>query len=90
MHREGALDADAEADLAHGERLPDARALAADDDALEQLHALAAALDHADVDLEGVAGGEVGDVVPETGAVDQIGAVHGALGSWGLPGDERG
>ena len=65
VDREGALDADAEADLADGEGLADAVALAADDDALEDLDALAGALDHPDVHLEGVAGREVGDVVAQ-------------------------
>ena len=37
VHREGALDADAEADLADGEGLADAAALAADDVAGEDL-----------------------------------------------------
>src|SRR3954469_23790446 len=39
VHREGALHADAEADLADGESLADAAALTADDDALEDLDA---------------------------------------------------
>ena len=51
-------------------------ALAPDHDALEHLDPLAVAFDHADVHLQGVAGGEVGDVVAQLGAVDEIGAVH--------------
>ena len=47
-----------EADLSHGERLVNARALAANDDALEDLDALAHALDDAHVDLQGVTGTE--------------------------------
>src|SRR5829696_1559856 len=90
VDREGPLDAHAEAHLADREGLAHAGALALDDDALEHLHPLAAGLHHPDVHLEGVAGGELGDVVAQAGAVDEIGAVHGALGSWGLPGDERG
>src|SRR3954447_14965533 len=58
MHRERALDADAVADLAHGERLAHAGALTPDDDALEHLHALLVAFDDADVDLQRVAWGE--------------------------------
>ena len=76
MHREGALHADAEAHLAHGEGLASAAALATDDGALEQLDPLAGALDHAHVDLQGVAGTEVGDVVAQLRAVDEISAVH--------------
>src|SRR5205085_7462176 len=85
VHGERALDTDAEADLADLEGLAQARALAADDDALEQLDPLPVALDHADVHLHGVAGGEVGDVVPQAGAVDEIGGVHGAKGPSGDP-----
>ena len=65
VHREGALDADAVADLADGEGLAEARALAADDGALEDLDALLGALDDPHVDLQRVAGSEVGDVVPQ-------------------------
>ena len=67
---------DAEADLADGEGLAGAAALAADHHALEDLDPLAGALDHADVHLQGVAGAEVGDVVAQLGAVDEISAVH--------------
>src|SRR3954469_6687307 len=45
VHREGPLDAHAEAHLAHGEGLADAAALAADHHALEDLDARAVALD---------------------------------------------
>src|SRR5262249_4484928 len=47
-----------------------------DDDALEDLDPLPVALDHADVDLQGVAGREIGDVVAQVRAIDEIGAVH--------------
>src|SRR5215212_3397466 len=76
VHREGALHADAEADLAHGEGLADAAALTADDDALEDLDARAVALDHADVDLHGVPGAEVGDVVAQRRGVEGVQGVH--------------
>src|SRR5262249_13118967 len=55
VEREHALDALAEADLAHRERRVDAVVLAADAQALIDLDALAVALLHLDVDLEGVA-----------------------------------
>ena len=76
VHREGALDADAEADLADGERLADAIALAPDDDALEDLDARAGALDDLDVDLERVAGTEVRDVGAQRGGVDSVEDLH--------------
>src|SRR3954447_17744611 len=76
VHREGPLDADSEADLAHGEGLPGTAALAADDRALEDLDPLARALDHTDVDLQAVAGSELGFVVAQLGAVDEVGFVH--------------
>ena len=40
---------------------------------------LLGALDHADMDLEGVAGAEVGHIVAEAVLVDEVGAVHGVL-----------
>src|SRR5437763_4432216 len=83
VDRKGALDADTEAQLAHRERLPHTRPLPTDDVALEDLDALAVALHDSDVDLEVVARGEIGDVVPQTLAVDDIGGVHGAVRSSG-------
>src|SRR3954453_14191874 len=76
VHREGPLDADAEADLAHGEGLAGAAALAADHDALEDLDARAGALDDADVHLDGVAGTELGDVVAQRIGVECVQGVH--------------
>ena len=61
VHRERALDADAEGLLAHRERLARAVALALDHDALEDLHAAAGPLDHLEVDLQAIAGREVGN-----------------------------
>ena len=51
---------------------------AADDRALEHLDPLAGALDHPHVHLHGVAGAELGDVVPQAVAVDDVGRVHWA------------
>ncbi len=56
----------------------DAGALATHHGALEHLDPLAGALDHPHVHLHGVAGPEVGDVVSEAVAVDDVGRVHGA------------
>src|SRR5690242_4089734 len=64
VDRVGPLDADAEADLADREGLAEARPLATDHDALEDLDPGAATLDDPGVDLERVAGAEVGDVGP--------------------------
>src|SRR5947209_12923822 len=88
VHREGALDTDAEADLADGEGLADPAALAPDDDALEDLDAGAVALDHADVDLDGVTRPERGDVRPQRVGVESVQGVHRGspqfwLGSFG-------
>src|SRR5580658_176148 len=77
VHREGPLDADAEAHLAHGEGLAHPRPLAADHDALEHLDTLAGAFDDADVHLDRVPGPELGDVVAQAVAVDDLGRVHG-------------
>jgi hypothetical protein len=56
VERERALDPDPERLLADGERLPDAGALALDDNALEHLDAPALTLDHLEVHTHGVAG----------------------------------
>ena len=61
VHRERALDADAEGLLADGEGLAGAVALALDDDALEDLRTATRALDDLEVDADAVAGLEVGD-----------------------------
>src|SRR3954447_15647374 len=61
VEREGALDTDAEGDLADREGLADAAAVATDDDALEDLDARAGALDDLHVDVDRVTGAEVGD-----------------------------
>src|SRR4029078_1288187 len=76
MHREGPLDADAVAFLAHGEGLADATALAAKDDTLEDLDALLGALDDLDVHIDGVAGAEVRDVVAQRRLIDEVQRVH--------------
>ena len=72
VQRERALDADAEADLADGEGFAHAIALAADDDTLEDLDARAGALDDLDVDLDGVAGTEGGDIAAHRRLVELV------------------
>src|SRR5581483_11636224 len=59
VERECPLDADPRRDLPHRERLADARALTLDDDAVEHLDAAARALDHLEVDADGVPGLEL-------------------------------
>src|SRR5688500_5237458 len=70
VEREGPLDTHAEGDLADGEGTADAGALHANDDALELLYAGTAALDDLYVDVHGVAGAEVGDVVALEGIAE--------------------
>src|SRR5699024_3923895 len=79
VHREGALHADAEGGLADGEGLPDATAVAADDDALEDLDAGAAPLDDLDVHLDGVDRPDVGHVVPHGRVVDLVETLPGVV-----------
>ena len=78
MHRERALDADPEGDLADREGLAEAAVLATDHDALEHLHALAVPLHDPHVHLDGVTGPEIGDVRAQERLLDQIGLVHGS------------
>src|SRR5918995_642771 len=73
----GLADADAVAQLAHRVRLLQAAALTPDHVALEDLDPLLAALDHADVNLELVAGEELGDVVAQRSVVYEVGRLHG-------------
>ncbi len=69
MHRERALDADAERLLADREGLAGTVALALDDDTLEDLGAAPGALDDLEVDADAVAGLEVGDLA-QLGALE--------------------
>jgi hypothetical protein len=55
VHGERALDADAEGLLAHGEGLASPMSLTLDDDALEDLGALARALDDLEVHAQAIA-----------------------------------
>ena len=89
MHRKGALDTDAEADLADGERLAHARALATDHDTLEDLDARAGPLDDLDVDLQSVPGTEVRDVRALRGGVEGVQRLHRGLISRGATGHPR-
>ena len=73
VQREGALDADAEGDLADREGLAQPAALAPDDDALEHLDALAARLGHPHVHAHVSPGAEVRQVVAQARLLDQIG-----------------
>src|SRR5215213_7634146 len=78
VNGEDALDADAEAGLAHGEGLADAVALARDADALERLEALLRLrLLDAHVHAHRVARREVRDVRAPLRAVHTVQAVHG-------------
>src|ERR1700722_5098475 len=78
VHRERALDANAVADLPHGEGLPQATALATDHDTLENLDAGAVAFRHLYVHLQGVTRAEVRNVSPDLGLL-KLGdrGVHG-------------
>src|SRR5438105_6738646 len=66
------LHAHAAGNLAHGEHLPGAAALARDHQALEDLDALFVAFFDLDVDPDRVAGGEVGDVGARFARLDQF------------------
>jgi hypothetical protein len=76
VHREGALDTDAERHLADGEGLAGARAVPADHDALEHLDAGPAAFDDLDVHLERVTRAEGGDVGAQHLRVQCVQGVH--------------
>src|SRR5439155_26048302 len=75
-HREGALDADALADLAHRECLAQARATHVDDLAAELLLAFLVALDHAHRHLDGVPRTHLGTVRPDLSGLDFLDQAH--------------
>src|SRR3954451_8596695 len=77
VHGERPLDAYPEADLADREGLAHPAALAADDNALEDLDPLAVALANPHVDLDGVTGTELRHVAPQGGGVDRVEGLHG-------------
>ena len=86
MERERTLDTDAERLLADRERLARARALTLDHDPLEDLHAAALALDHLEVDTDGVAGFEPRAIAAQLALLDVLDhAMHknGAPGAGG-------
>lgn len=76
VHREGALDSYAVAQLADRVGLLQTAALTADDVTLEDLDAFFTALDHAHVDFQFVARLEVGDVATKRIVVDDVGGLH--------------
>ena len=76
MNREGALDADREADLTDGERLAAGVTMTADDVTLEHLNALAVTLDDAVMDLDVVANVELRNVLLELLLLDGADDIH--------------
>ena len=79
MNRKDPLDADPETQLADGEGGPCPCPVPGDDKALEDLNALSAPFDHADVHFDGVAGPEIGDIVADVRALNYVKIVHGGL-----------
>src|SRR5262249_54273676 len=80
VQRERPLDADPERLLADREGLAHARALAAEDDALEDLGPLARALDHLEVNADTIAGAEGRQAFLQLVALDAFD--YGAHGEW--------
>ena len=79
MQRERPLDADAEGVLADGEGLARAAALALDHDPLEDLGALAGALDDLEVHANAVAGAEVRPLLEDALLEALDDCAHGAV-----------
>ena len=88
VHRERALDADAEGLLADREGLAHAFALALDHHALEDLRAAPRALDDLEVDLDAVPGLEAGDAAQLRALEGVDDGAHG-VGKTAAPGADR-
>src|SRR3954447_23407117 len=85
VHGERSLHAYAETHLACRESLAHAAALASDHDPLEDLDALAVALDDADMHLHRVARAKVRDVAAQRDSVERVKGLHRPiLGKQGL------
>src|SRR5665811_2156270 len=76
VQREGALDANTEADLANRVGLADATTVTTDDHTLEDLDARARAFNDLDVNLDVVTGAECRDVIAQADLVDVVELVH--------------
>ncbi len=72
MEGEYPLHPHTEAHLSHGEGGGSALAVAGDHHALEHLDPLPAAFHHTHVDLDGVAGAELGEVVAHMRALEHL------------------
>jgi hypothetical protein len=76
VHGERAFNAYAETDFADRERLLQARSLAANNDALEDLHTFTGTFNDSDVHLQGVTGAKRWNVVAKRVAVDEVSRIH--------------
>ena len=76
VNREGTLNTNTERNLANGEGLAHTRALAANNEALENLHTAVLTFNNVHVNVEGVAGGELGNVVTKGLLVDKVESLH--------------
>ena len=77
VHLEYALHALTIGDFPNGECLIEAGAAAGDDDALEDLNTLLAALNHSSVNIDGVTGTEFRDILLHLFAFDFFDHIHG-------------
>src|SRR5262249_53500762 len=82
VHREGALDADALAQLAHGEAPAQPAAADVDDLATEFLLPLLVALDHAHRHLDGVTRAQVGTIGLQLSGLDLLDQAHVRAPFW--------
>ena len=76
MNGEGTLNTNTERNLANGEGLAHTRALTANNEALENLHTAVLTFNNIHVNVEGVTGGELGNVVTKGLLVDKVESLH--------------
>ena len=82
VNREGTLHADAERHLADGKGLTDAGALATDNNATEHLDTGLLSLDDLHVDINGIAGAKLRNIVAQLCSINLVKNVHKYDPSW--------
>ena len=76
VHREGTLNTDTEGHLTDGEGLANAAILATDYDTFEDLHTGLVTFDNLHVNVKGIAGTEIRNIIAQLCCIDRVKNVH--------------